>query len=186
MSNILHNSAVFEDVAGNVRRLRRKAGLSQEDLASAAGVSRRMLVSVESGSNNVSLGTLARISSALRVAFAELVFPVSTKPATSARVTLWRGRDSGSYGALLETSPVNEMVEVWEWVLEPGERYVAEPDPPGYGEIIFVIDGVLTLELDGERKSFLPGETIKYRSDQHYAYFNNGESKVRFIRNVFT
>ena len=64
---------VLEHVSENVRRLRRAAGLSQEALASAAGVSRRMLVGIEGGDVNVSLATLDRIAAALGVLFPDLV-----------------------------------------------------------------------------------------------------------------
>lgn len=49
--------SVLEHVAGNLRRLRQQAGLSQQALAEAAQVSRRMLVAIESGDANVSLNT---------------------------------------------------------------------------------------------------------------------------------
>ena len=71
VSNILPNPterpSVLEHVSGNVRRLRLQAGLSQEALARAASVSRRMLVGIESGDVNVSLSTLDRIAAALEV-----------------------------------------------------------------------------------------------------------------------
>ena len=65
--------SVLEHVAENVRRLRAAAGLSQQALAEAADVSRRMLVGIESGDANVSLNTLDRIAEALQVSFADLV-----------------------------------------------------------------------------------------------------------------
>ncbi|HEQ3657763.1 TPA: helix-turn-helix transcriptional regulator, partial [Pseudomonas aeruginosa] len=77
VSNILPNPterpSVLEHVSGNVRRLRLQAGLSQEALARAASVSRRMLVGIESGDVNVSLSTLDRIAAALGVLFPDLV-----------------------------------------------------------------------------------------------------------------
>ncbi|WP_134620351.1 helix-turn-helix transcriptional regulator, partial [Pseudomonas aeruginosa] len=77
VSNILPNPterpSVLEHVSGNVRRLRLQAGLSQEALARAASVSRRMLVGIESSDVNVSLSTLDRIAAALGVLFPDLV-----------------------------------------------------------------------------------------------------------------
>ena len=79
MSNILHSQVevprpdVLSHVAGNIRRLRAAKGLSQDALASASGVSRRMLVGIESGEANVSLSTLDRLAQALDVSFSHVV-----------------------------------------------------------------------------------------------------------------
>ncbi len=71
MSNILptpsERPSVLVHVADNVKTHRRSAGLSQDALAKASGVSRRMLVGIEGGDNNVSLATLDRIAAALHV-----------------------------------------------------------------------------------------------------------------------
>ena len=78
MGSIMHSQdgerpPILEHVAGNLRRLRQEAGLSQEALAGRAGVSRRMLVNIERGDANVSLATLDRLAAALAVLFVDLV-----------------------------------------------------------------------------------------------------------------
>ena len=59
--NPTHRASVLQHVSLNVRRLRNAAGMSQSALAERSGVSRRMLVGIESGDANVSLNTLDRI-----------------------------------------------------------------------------------------------------------------------------
>uniref|UniRef100_UPI00259771CC helix-turn-helix transcriptional regulator n=1 Tax=uncultured Cobetia sp. TaxID=410706 RepID=UPI00259771CC len=66
MRTILHNSKdrpdVLVHVAANVRRLRLAAELSQQALADQAEISRRMLVNIEKGDVNVSLGMLDKLA----------------------------------------------------------------------------------------------------------------------------
>jgi transcriptional regulator with XRE-family HTH domain len=55
-----------------IRELRKKAGYSQEGFADAAGVHRTYMGTLERGEANVSLGNLAKISTALGITLSEL------------------------------------------------------------------------------------------------------------------
>lgn len=61
---------VFGD---NVRQRRRELGLSQEDLAEAAGVHRTYIGSVERAERNVSIDNIDRISAALSATAARML-----------------------------------------------------------------------------------------------------------------
>ncbi len=54
-------------LAQNLRRLRLAAGLSQEDLADRCGLHRTYVGGVERGERNVTLQTMAKLATALRV-----------------------------------------------------------------------------------------------------------------------
>ena len=88
MRIILHNENqrpdVLVHVAANVRSLRLAAELSQQALADQAEISRRMLVNIEKGDVNVSLGTLDKLAEALGVLFYALVQPPESED--SARI----------------------------------------------------------------------------------------------------
>ncbi|MGQ9498368.1 MAG: helix-turn-helix domain-containing protein [Desulfotomaculales bacterium] len=57
----------------NVRRLRKRRGISQEELADRAGLHRTYIGSVERGERNISLENIVAIARALDVSLAELV-----------------------------------------------------------------------------------------------------------------
>ncbi|SME94520.1 helix-turn-helix domain-containing protein [Pseudogulbenkiania subflava] len=177
---------VLLDVSANLRQARQTLGWSQDKLATAAGVSRRMLVNIEAGDSNVSLATLDRLAAALGLSFAELVRPPAANPRQpAAPVTVWQGRHADSHASLLQSlGSAGRTVELWLWQLAAGERYDAEADPAGSHEMLYVIAGELELERAGTRQRLGPGDSLTFASDERYAYLNPGAVPVRFTKNV--
>jgi transcriptional regulator with XRE-family HTH domain len=60
---------------GNIRSLRKAAGLSQEELAFHAGIDRAYLSQLENGKKNISLLVLGQLADALKVAPDQLLKP---------------------------------------------------------------------------------------------------------------
>lgn len=176
--------SVLEHVAENVRRLRQAAGLSQQALADASEVSRRMLVGIESGDANVSLNTLDRIAEALGVKFADLVQAPVGASRERIEALAWSGRDPASQAVLLASVPARGEVEFWFWTLMPGERYTSFADPAGWHEMFYIVEGCLTLELPEGEQRVAAGDFFVFPSDRDYAYRNDGAVPLRFVRNV--
>ena len=91
-------------IGRRVRQERQSRGWTLDQLAQAAGVSRRMVVNVEQGGVNPSVGTLLRISDALGVGLPALVELPEPKPVKVTRhgdgAVLWSSR-SGGRGVLV-------------------------------------------------------------------------------------
>jgi len=189
MSNIVHSQErerprVLEHVGDNLRRYRRLRGLSQDALAEASGVSRRMIVNLEAGDANVSLQTLDRLAEALDARFADLVSPDSSRDRARIDAVAWAGASSDSSGTLLATAPATVEAEVWRWSLAPGEQYRSEGNAAGWHEIIYVTDGELVIVFaDGERR-IATGDYHAASLDSPRLYANRGEAIVRFVRTI--
>ena len=109
-------AALASAIGGRVRQERQARGWTLDRLAEAAGVSRRMLVNVEQGTVNPSVGTLLRISDALA---REPLHPAGSHPLV----------DDGADP--LETARAEErLVDV---VDDVGEVHVAVVVHPGHG-----------------------------------------------------
>lgn len=96
----------------------------------------------------------------------------------------WRGKLPGSQAILLGAAPASCEAQLWIWTLAPGEQYVAEPDPEGWHEMVYVTEGALRLELSGVSQMVATDDFAIYSSAQPYAYFNEGDTRLRFVRNV--
>ena len=59
--------------AGNLKEIRDKQGLSQEELADIAGLHRTYVGSVERGERNISLDNMERLAGALKINIQDLL-----------------------------------------------------------------------------------------------------------------
>lgn len=189
MSNIVHKesgqrASVLQHVSLNVRRLRHAAGLSQSVLAQQSDVSRRMLVAIEAGEKNVSLGTLDRVAAALGVAFSDLIQAPEVHDSSRINELAWAGSIPGSTAVLLAKAVATREVELWEWRLEAGEVYQSQCDAQGWSEQLYVFEGCLTLVLGEVERRIESGEFFMFASHVPHAYRNDGPLATRFVRNV--
>ncbi len=157
-----------------------------QELADASGVSRRMLSMIELGGGNPSLVTVGKIAHALGTDFPSLARdspPGSALISAAGQSTPVWSTPTGSRASLVVASTLQPPAEVFEWVLAPGDAYIAEPDPPGSEELFLVLEGHLTLEVEGRSLPPLTaGASARLASDTKYAYRNHGAVEVRFIR----
>ena len=63
------------NVAANLKRIRKSKCMSLDQVAEQTGVSKSMLAQIERGTANPSLGVLGKITSGLRIEFQELIEP---------------------------------------------------------------------------------------------------------------
>ncbi|OZB52910.1 MAG: transcriptional regulator [Stenotrophomonas sp. 14-69-23] len=73
MARSTHETQLVMVFASNVRRLRTERGMSQEQLAEAAGVHRTYVGMLERGEKNVTIYNIERIALALGVCASELL-----------------------------------------------------------------------------------------------------------------
>jgi transcriptional regulator with XRE-family HTH domain len=155
-------------------------GMSQKGLAHASGVSLRMVGGIENGATSVSTATLDRIGIALGATLADLVADPSAKQSAQVDRVGWIG-EKGGEGVLRWSIDVRREVELWEWRLEPGERYQAAADPVGWRVMLFVVEGRLTLELETSTVEVSAASQV-FDSAQAHAFANLGTEPVRFFR----
>lgn len=169
---------VAQSLARNTKRVRQARGYTLDRLAARAGVSRGILIQIEQARTNPSLGTVIRVADALGVSIAQLL-DYSDSPAvrvTSAEdaVVLWR-TDAGSSGTLLAGTEAPGPLELWTFVLMPGEGLDSDPHPAGAAELIRVDEGELTLLVDGREYRVPAGSAAHFEAHVAHGYHNRGD-----------
>lgn len=171
-------------VGGNIRKLRLDRSLTLAVLAHQAGTSVRTLVEIESGRANASLATLGAIADALGVDFGRLTRAPEAAPVHTVRTAdapvAWHD-DRGSEARLVLVSREPQSAELWHWLLKPGSRYEAKPDPEGTDVLITVIRGALTLTVQGEASQLEAGTAGHITSGASYDLANPGRADTDFV-----
>jgi transcriptional regulator with XRE-family HTH domain len=189
MRSILHSQEaerpdVLAHLSDNLRRLRRERGISQNELADRAELSRRMLSSIEGGAANVSLSTVDRLAAALFVKFTDLVRPPGASDSLSIESVGWRGEKPGSEAVLLGAAPGSRETELWLWTLGVGERYSSEAGSENWHEMLFVTEGVLTINRASQSHLLKAGDYLIFTSRESYTFENSGRTVLKFIRGI--
>jgi transcriptional regulator with XRE-family HTH domain len=171
-------------VSRNVRAQRTRLAWTLDDLAARSGVSKGMLSQVEQARTNPSVATICRLATALGVSIASLVEAPEVPSARVVRadeaVALWTGGQPGSAARLLVGSGTSQQVELWDVRMLAGDGYASEGHPADTRELLLVIDGELTLELDGVPHRVGPGDAIAFVADRPHAYRNLGSVPLRY------
>ena len=171
-----------------VKQERNSRGWTLDQLAEAAGVSRRMVVSVEQAAVNPSVGTLLRLSDALGVGLPALVEPPEPKSVKVTRqgegATLWSG-EGGGRGVLVAGTTPPDVVELWDWTLGPGDRHASEAHAVGTKELVHVQDGAITVEVADQSVTLDAGDAVAFPGDVAHSYANPGTEPARFSLAVF-
>jgi transcriptional regulator with XRE-family HTH domain len=175
-------------VGRNVRAHRTRLAWTLDDLAARSGVSKGMLSQVEQARTNPSVATICRLATAFGVSIASLVEAPEVPSARVVRaeeaVTLWTGEQAGSVARLLVGSGTSQQVELWDVRMLAGDGYASEGHPSGTRELLLVIEGKLTLELDGDPHLVCAGDAIAFVADRPHAYRNQGASPLRYALSV--
>ncbi len=178
--------AIAEDtlsaLAATVRGARERKRWTLATLADRSGLSKGMLLQIESGRTNPSIGTLIRIANAFGVGVWELFASPADAvklASPSEALTLWRSSKGGS-AVLLVGAASPQPIELWQWRLAPGDVYKADAHLATTVEVIHVQQGTLSLVVGKRKLAIAAGASAVARMDQRHQYRNEGRSWARF------
>lgn len=187
MSTVSNGAAQLDLVARNVRSARAAAGLSLDALAARADVSKGALVALEGARGNPNLTTLVRLADALGRSVSWLMEDAREDPVVVVDATavapLWTG-PSGGTARLLLTNPRPAPVEVWRWLLHPGERHDSRAHPAGVTETLTVVRGRMLVVVGDTVRPLRTGATTLFGADVAHAYEGAGRGPCELIMTV--
>lgn len=181
---------IVDAIGPKVRAARSRLGLSLQQLAARADVSAAAVHKVERGDMVPTITTLLKLAGALGQPVSAFVDDSGLEPPTAVHVKakerLPAPRDwaPGARGVRVEglaaASDVLRSSAV-EVTVEPGgESGDTRPRLPGE-ELVLVREGVLTLEVAGERYEVRAGDTVHYPTDRGHSWRNAGSVPVRAV-----
>lgn len=168
-------------IAENLKGLRRMRGMTLDDMASATGVSKSMLGQIEREDCGLSVATLWKITTGLKISFTSLMKEehTQTEIIDNKSVTpLTNGQSSFRLYPVFPTE-MGRNFEILYIELDPGAESSSEPHELGTEEFTLVYEGTLTLTVDKEIFQVPAGHSIHYSGDVTHRYANCGNSLLR-------
>lgn len=172
-----------QNVAINLKRIRRSKGMSLDEVAEQTGVSKSMLSQIEKGTANPSLGVMGKITSGLRTEFQVLI---AAPPMEACLVTtkdqIPTKEVPGQY-RVWTCFPYedNRRTEIYKIELEPHGVYESGGHGEKTREYISVQSGVVTIECNGRVQDVNMEQFYRFETDQAHSYTNKTDERVSFI-----
>ena len=176
----------IEDIGERIRKLRQEKGLSLDALSSLTGFKVNLLASIENNEAQPQLGTVIKLSKALDSAFGRLVSGVGDKlysitrkdeRRTVSRSTSQTGKKQVYiYKSLAPDVKGRHMEALIVQLAEVSEKEISVHEGE---EFIFVLDGVVVLEIGEDSFELEPGDTAYYLSTTpHHIAAKSGKATI--------
>lgn len=170
-------------IGNRIRELRSQKGLTLQGLGELTGLSSSMLSLVERGQTSPSIGSLVVIASALGVHMSDLV----AADDGGARDRVSRAREQpifetarGVLRRILREDRIRSVeIAINEYAPDTGSSETPVHHA-GY-EYGIVLEGELTVEVDGTAHVLHQGDLISYASERAHRIWNHGGQRVRAL-----
>ena len=172
-------------IADRLVALRRERGWSLDETAERSGVSRATMSRLENAAVSGSAQTLSRLCAAYRISLSQLMHDAESDHAALLRRSdqpEWRDPEV-DFTRRAVSPPLRGFAgEAIEGRLGPDValRYAA-PMKPGQEHHVALLDGALTIEIDGAPHDLKPGDCLRYRLFGASAYHAGPEGARYFI-----
>ncbi len=170
-------------VGENLRHLRRKHGLSLEQLSSLSGVSRAMLGQIETGKSAPTINLLGRIAEALKVSVASLISnpgAAGTVVVPRDRATIVTSGEGGFISRALFPWGDPQTVEIYEVTIGSAHDEAFAAASPGTKKSLVLLSGELLVTVGEDSPARLcNGDAILFNADAPHHFHNTGEAEAK-------
>ena len=173
---------VIASIGPKVRQLRRQKNLSLQQLAERAGLSAAAIHKIEHNGMVPTITTLMKLAAALNRSVAYFVDEEQAEPAvlvrSDERKQVFTSKDglelagvSGPYGHFFMAGAVATM----EAGADSGPKPMEHPGE----ELIFMLDGTMSFEVEGEEYTLRRGDALHFRTDRPHRWGNPSARPAR-------
>lgn len=167
---------VGKQIGINLRQFRTAKGITIEAFAKQIGVSKLTLIKIEQGEANPTLSVIWKIADGLHVPIASLLSGESD-------VSVIRKQDSVQLRSSDEVFVVEPLFrsngfELYRGYLQPHSSYTSEAHQAGVTELVTVMSGQLTVEVNQEQYDLVEEECIRFKADRQHTYINPSEKST--------
>lgn len=165
-------------LGAQLRERRRQLGLTLKEVADGAGLSVGFISQIERGITVPSLTSLISVCRILKSEVGDfLTQPRGDKPVTrhDQRPLYALGGNAVKYERLSAAFPGNILRSV---IIHEPPGFRSEPMSHEGEEMFFILEGALTIEIDGERTILEAGDSIHFPSTRTHVTWNHTTSET--------
>ncbi len=170
-------------VGENLRQLRRKHGLSLEQLATKSGVSRAMLGQIETGKSAPTINLLGRIAEALKVSVPSLIANPGaggTVIVPRDRATVLTSSDGGFSCRALFPWGDPHSIEIYEVTVVPHHSENIAAHAPGVRKALVILSGGIEVTVGEDSPiRLVQGDAVLFNADTTHRLHNPGEDDAK-------
>lgn len=169
-----------ENIAYNLRKIRKSRNMSLDLLAQITGVSKSMLGQIERGESNPTIGTVGKIVEGLKVSFEDLLYSRESEVKIVDKEDYCvLKKEEGKYTvkSIFPYDQKNHM-EINQIMIQGGERYCGRILGENAMRYLLVKQGNATVEVDQKRYYIAQGDAMRISSKGEYVFCNMGNSEL--------
>jgi transcriptional regulator with XRE-family HTH domain len=180
-------SAAASDLAlaGRIESLRHERGLSLDAAADLTGLSRATISRIERGETSPTANALGRLCGAYGLTMSRLMAAVeegSPRLLRGVQAARWRDPENGYLRTLIAPPNVDYATELALGELPSGvEIHYDGRQAPGREQFFYLIEGALSVDLEGENYRLSPGDCLRHRGVDATRIGNPGDTPARYL-----
>ena len=170
------------DIGTKINQLRKKNGLTQEELADRCELSKGFISQVERGLTSPSIATLIDILEILGTNLPDFFSDTKEEKVTYSKDDMFETEDSElkySLKWLIPNAQKNAMEPIMI-TIEAGGQYIEE-EPHEGEEFGYVLSGSITLHLGKKKYKVKKGESFYYKAKVTHYISNNSKVPAKVI-----
>lgn len=173
---------VDENIAINLRRIRRMRNMSLDMVAELTGVSKSMLGQIERGESNPTIGTISRIVEGIKVSYEDLLYRRDNSAEIIAKENLpiYRQKENEYSVKLLLPYDKQRAFEALNCEIRPGGVYQAPLTEESSMGLLTVLQGCLSVHMEDQVFEVTSKEVFRFSMDRECTYSNQGTETVIF------
>lgn len=170
-----------------IKRLRAQHKLTQTELSKMAGIPRATLANMESANSNPSIAVVVKVAQALGVTVDDLITRRQSSHVTEVhrKDMPTTHQDDGKFIST-RTSPISTPnLQISEVTMKANCWTRGVPHPQGSHELFLCMEGIATIEVQGDKFEVEAGNLIYFHGHLPHCYGNLGSKTARGIVVVF-
>ena len=186
LTSVKYEAAPLEArLAARLSQLRQAQGHSLETVAERSGISRATLSRLERGETSPTAGMLGALCAVYQTPLSRLIAEVEEEGPSLIRASdqvVWTDPETGFRRRMVSPPAPALAGEVIEGVLPPGAD-ISYPHSPltGLEHHLWLLEGALTLNVEGRGYDMLPGDCLRYRLFGGSRFLSTGPDPARYV-----